>query len=1277
MKKRILSAIMAAVMLMGMIIMPVTAAEGQMPFKDVKSGKWYYEAVEYVWKNDLMNGIAEDKFAPDDPMNRAMLVTVLWRVEDSPLPTETTPFTDLKANWYKDAVAWAYENEVVNGMTGTLFAPTNPITREQIATIIYRYARFAGRDTSAEGDTSKFPDGSKVAKYAKEAMSWAVGEGLISGTKIDGKDYLDPKGNATRAQVATILMRYLESAKDPMYDKIDEVLYDIPCDAHGKIDVYFGPGDTLTEENMNAFLTELFDLGDGYTVIVDSDAFAELKEAYGGAGEGDGGWYDDVPVTFTNTATGETTTEEIDLDIIKTLNGYWTGALSTYALTYCWDDVPAVAKDALNKTEDIKDTEILLEGEEYTPEVIEAYLREVTGLTDAEAWEFFIGGFNADLQYDGNEVNLALRNVVDGRTYIFGMSAVFKIERPDPMHSRVDEVLSTIPCDAHGKIDVQFGKSDTFTEENMNAFLSGLFDLGDGYTVTVDPDKFAEIKEGYGGAGNGDNCWEDIEVTVKNNETEEQIVETLNLAIRKDTFAYDTGAVETYALTVCPDELPDDIITAAEAVAGYSDETTVTIPGTVYSPAVVENWYRETTGLGEGWTFHMAWFNDENPYDGNEVLLVLKNENVNDEGRTYTLGCNVVLRIEPDAVDPMYEKIENVLTDIPCDAHGKIDVQFGKSDTFTEENMNACLSGLFNLGAGYSVTVDPAQFATIKEGYGGAGNGDCLWEEIDVTFTNTETEETTTETLNLSIRKDTFAYDTGAVASYALTECPDELPDDIITAAEAVAGYSDETVVTLDGRDYNEDVIEAWYREVTGLGDGWTFHIAWFNADQQYDGNELLLVLKNENVNGEGRTYTVGCNVVLKINVPPADPPTFTDIDYDVSEDHEGALINDEAAFTAWVLEYITSRFEFPQDSIEIHNYSDLKAAYDAMIAADTYMAASTISLTYHSSDATADAIDATYDFYFVGGTYVEPDADFAYETCDIQFDVRKVDSSKVIKDGVISEGEYFRVVAPKPELMNGLKSPRGAAVEKLQQIKDTAKYYFSWDPVHGFNMAVEFIAPDLIQTNTAYVYDGRLEPKASPDPEHPEMGDPSNELEDPTEFYGPLDGFMGQTALVFSGAPVDGERIYYAIGKNVETGEYLRGHYFFNDSENDGHLQYGYNPTYYPLDEEIAISYGKGNRVVFEYSIPFTTILPESMIGPDGSVVDGTQYGVNLTICNGWNDVPNTISGEHGKEYFDPAKISPVLFGDLGAFMYNKKEKVGKEKVLINRSAAATFINN
>ena len=182
-------------------------------FKDVKPGKWYTEAVDYVYTYELMNGMTDDTFAPNADMSRAMLVTVLWRAEGSPAPKGSAPFTDLKARWYKDAVAWAYENKIVNGITATSFAPDSSVTREQIAAIFYRFAGFKGRDVSGAADITKFPDGSKVSKYARPAMSWAVADGLISGTKIGGADYLDPKGNATRAQVATILMRYLSGGR--------------------------------------------------------------------------------------------------------------------------------------------------------------------------------------------------------------------------------------------------------------------------------------------------------------------------------------------------------------------------------------------------------------------------------------------------------------------------------------------------------------------------------------------------------------------------------------------------------------------------------------------------------------------------------------------------------------------------------------------------------------------------------------------------------------------------------------------------------------------------------------------------------------------------------------------------------------------------------------------------------------------------------------------------------------------------------------------------------
>ena len=154
-----------------------------------------------------MNGVGNDRFAPGSNVTRAMLVTVLWRMEDAPSGYENT-FSDVPdGKWYTDAVAWAAANEIVNGVGDGRFAPNSNITREQMAIILLRYSEKKGFDTSKRGDVSAFPDANQISSYAKDALSWAVGEGIINGS--GGK--LLPRGNATRAQIAAILMRFIEN----------------------------------------------------------------------------------------------------------------------------------------------------------------------------------------------------------------------------------------------------------------------------------------------------------------------------------------------------------------------------------------------------------------------------------------------------------------------------------------------------------------------------------------------------------------------------------------------------------------------------------------------------------------------------------------------------------------------------------------------------------------------------------------------------------------------------------------------------------------------------------------------------------------------------------------------------------------------------------------------------------------------------------------------------------------------------------------------------------
>lgn len=173
---------------------------------DIEWGAWYIPAIDFVIGNGLMNGVSEERFDPNGSMTRAMLVTVLWRFEGSPKEGENS-FTDLTAGWYIDAVAWAAKNGIVTGVGDNKFNPNGSITREQMAAIIYRYAQKKGFDTTNRGDLKSFPDGAKVSSYATDAIGWTVAESIINGN--GGR--LDPQGNATRAQVATILMRFIQN----------------------------------------------------------------------------------------------------------------------------------------------------------------------------------------------------------------------------------------------------------------------------------------------------------------------------------------------------------------------------------------------------------------------------------------------------------------------------------------------------------------------------------------------------------------------------------------------------------------------------------------------------------------------------------------------------------------------------------------------------------------------------------------------------------------------------------------------------------------------------------------------------------------------------------------------------------------------------------------------------------------------------------------------------------------------------------------------------------
>ena len=181
---------------------------GANPFTDVSEKDWFYGDVMFVYENGLMLGTSKTLFSPHGTVTRGMMATILWRMEGSPVPKGKNGFTDVEAGkWYADAITWTAENGIFAGYGKDKFGPNDPITREQLAAIFYRYAGYKGYDLTVKGNLDKFKNADKVTDYAKTAMGWAVGSGLVKGKS---GNLLDPQGTATRAEIAAMLHRFIE-----------------------------------------------------------------------------------------------------------------------------------------------------------------------------------------------------------------------------------------------------------------------------------------------------------------------------------------------------------------------------------------------------------------------------------------------------------------------------------------------------------------------------------------------------------------------------------------------------------------------------------------------------------------------------------------------------------------------------------------------------------------------------------------------------------------------------------------------------------------------------------------------------------------------------------------------------------------------------------------------------------------------------------------------------------------------------------------------------------
>lgn len=281
--KHICTKFVAMLLVIAMIagVLPFAFAANVGPFTDVKDTDWFASNVQYVYDNGLMNGTTTTTFEPESNLTRAQTAMVLWRIAGQPAPTAKAPFTDLVDAWYRDAIAWAAEQKVVNGRGDGTFDPAGFITREELVTMIWRYAG----EAASEQDLSSWPDVGKVYDYAAGAMKWAVETGVINGK--DGK--LAPKDNATRAQFAAIIERYLK-----LHDtKADDIVILYTNDVHANITGGSSTAPTLTYEqvawyrnNLKTPYSLLVDAGDAIqgeaiSTLTHGEAIVEVMNAAG------------------------------------------------------------------------------------------------------------------------------------------------------------------------------------------------------------------------------------------------------------------------------------------------------------------------------------------------------------------------------------------------------------------------------------------------------------------------------------------------------------------------------------------------------------------------------------------------------------------------------------------------------------------------------------------------------------------------------------------------------------------------------------------------------------------------------------------------------------------------------------------------------------------------------------------------------------------------------------------------------------------------------------
>ncbi len=415
MKKHVLASTMIALILALAMVAPLfspAAYAAEIKFSDVKAGEYYETSVYWAVEKGITKGMTETTFGPSLACTRGQIATFLYRAAGSPEVTaKGNPFKDVKkGSYYYDAVLWAVENKITNGMSETTFEPESTCTRGQIVTFIYRSLESPKVKSST---TNPFKDITKK-DYFYDAVLYAIEKEITKGISADK---FGPASSCTRGQVVTFIYRadQAANAKVTLEEKMEEFLDKYQCSTHGKIDVIFNFGSSLTIENIEALIRQGAELDDTVTVEINEDDFNDMKERYSSNGDKSYTWPDSVGVTLTDTVTGEKVETDMAFSLQKLLATKYRYPNGAFGV--CPEDCNGKYKiyqkaleDAAAKSEE----EPVDLGENVTVQTVEEYFRKETGMT-AESIKVYVDGLD-DVDHDTyNTVSVTF--VIDDSEY--------------------------------------------------------------------------------------------------------------------------------------------------------------------------------------------------------------------------------------------------------------------------------------------------------------------------------------------------------------------------------------------------------------------------------------------------------------------------------------------------------------------------------------------------------------------------------------------------------------------------------------------------------------------------------------------------------------------------------------------------------------------------------------------------------------------------------------------------------------------------------------------